>query len=544
MATKTALKTAIYIRVSTDDQANEGYSLQAQEDAAINFIGQRDELEFSTTYSDPGISAKSVENRPGLQRLLNDVKAGKIQFVVIWKYSRLTRSVKDMAELTAFFAKHDVILHSLSEGQSVDTATSRLQTNMMASLNQYERENIAENVASGMRKRAQEGYYNTKAPLGYINGRQPKTDIKTIEIEPTGAGIVLQIFMLASQGKGLRAIANHLNKLGFKTKADGNFSTDSVKTILNNVTYLGKVQWGKYKDWNKYHRSKGISDEVVVVDGKHEAIITQELWNTAHMELDKRSVKPAVYGDGKNVLTGLLRCPECGGSMAVSYQSRTLKDGTKKRTRQYTCAAFRSKGSSVCHANSIHADEIETLVATRILQVVELTDFGRKVISQLERAKVKRQSELSASMNRLETQKTKLVSQIQKFELIGQTDPDLADTMFQQSEHLRETVRDLDVQSKDVELSISGLSSIPKADNLVTVLTMISDTLIERRGDNEAIKGLYQAVVNQVTFDKLSKTVDIELKLSDKLISELKAELEKDEHKSSSFFVGQIIFKI
>lgn len=541
------IRAAIYTRVSTEDQANGGFSMQAQEDTAKEYISNKDDMVLVKVYSDPGLSGKSIQGRPGLNRLLEDTKKGLIDFVIVWKFSRMTRDVGDMVELTNLFAKYKVTLHSLSEGSVQDTATGRLQTNMMASLNQYERENIAENVSSGMLKRAKIGYYNTKAPLGYINNFDPKTGVKIITVEPLEAKIVQKIFTLSKQGNGYRAIANRLNHDGLQTKGGNSFSTDAVKTILNNKTYIGKIQWGKYKNYAKLGRNQGVSDDYIEVDGKHQPIITQELWNAAHKQMAKTSKKPQTYGGNQNVLTGILRCPQCGGSMAVSYQSRKLKSGEKVRVRQYSCAQFRTKGSAVCSANSIHADDIEDFVSTRILLLIKGTGFGEKVVKQLEISKTEKIKEFDQISNKTESQQKQLITKIEKYQTIAASDPDLKQAMLNQEAHLRESLNDLNSRMNEIQLQIQNLSNIPSSTTVDEVMEMTYDSLIKRKGDNTAIKAFYNSLISSVTFERHAnrkKTVKIDLKVSDDLVDELKEADKKDELKGSPFFGGEFVFKL
>ncbi|AVH75220.1 recombinase family protein [Weissella koreensis] len=541
------IRAAIYTRVSTEDQANGGFSMQAQEDTAKEYISNKDDMVLVKVYSDPGLSGKSIQGRPGLNRLLEDTKKGLIDFVIVWKFSRMTRDVGDMVELTNLFAKYKVTLHSLSEGSVQDTATGRLQTNMMASLNQYERENIAENVSSGMLKRAKIGYYNTKAPLGYINNFDPKTGVKIITVEPLEAKIVQKIFTLSKQGNGYRAIANRLNHDGLQTKGGNSFSTDAVKTILNNKTYIGKIQWGKYKNYAKLGRNQGVSDDYIEVDGKHQPIITQELWNAAHKQMAKTSKKPQTYGGNQNVLTGILRCPQCGGSMAVSYQSRKLKSGEKVRVRQYSCAQFRTKGSAVCSANSIHADDIEDFVSTRILLLIKGTGFGEKVVKQLEISKTEKIKEFDQISNKIESQQKQLITKIEKYQTIAASDPDLKQAMLNQEAHLRESLNDLNSRMNEIQLQIQNLSNIPSSTTVDEVMEMTYDSLIKRKGDNTAIKAFYNSLISSVTFERHAnrkKTVKIDLKVSDDLVDELKEADKKDELKGSPFFGGEFVFKL
>ncbi|NUX21639.1 recombinase family protein, partial [Staphylococcus aureus] len=131
--------------------------------------------------------------------------------------------------------------------------------------------------------------------------------------------------------------------------------------------YIGKIQFAKYKDWSDKRR-KGLNDKPVIAEGKHSPIINQDLWDKVQMRKKQVSQKPQVHGKGTNLLTGIIHCPQCGAPMAASNTTNTLKDGTKKRIRYYSCSNFRNKGSKVCSANSVRADVIEDYVMKQILE--------------------------------------------------------------------------------------------------------------------------------------------------------------------------------
>lgn len=121
--------------------------------------------------------------------------------------------------------------------------------------------------------------------------------------------VVRRIFTEASLGKGLRSIANTLNKQGYKTKHGNDFSTTAVKGILENPLYEGKVRYGQYRHWEKKRR-KGKQNNYVLADGKQPAIISSEQWSAVSKLMAKRHKIPAWNLQGSNVLTGLLKCPE------------------------------------------------------------------------------------------------------------------------------------------------------------------------------------------------------------------------------------------
>lgn len=532
----------IYTRVSTDDQAIDGYSMDAQQEAAMDYINKHEGWQLANVYPDGGYSGKSLDGRPALQRMLSDIALQKLDVVVFWKNSRLTRNVGDLQILLATFAKFDVEVHSLSEGQLVDNANGRLQANMLATFGQFERETISENVTSGMKKRAKLGYPNTKAPLGYKNGVDPETGMKTLLVVPEESKIVEAIFQMYTKGKGYRAIANHLNSLGYQTKRGNQFSTDAVKGILKNPTYVGLNHWGAYKDWEKYRRSKGKAEDEIVVKGKFEAIISEEMWENVQVRMSQATFQPKWKNDGQNILTGVLRCPQCGGPMRASYTTNRLKDGTKKRIRYYSCARSMDKPGS-CSANSIQANSVESLVLQRTMEILAFTNFGKDVVKQLEDTIKEKKSEIIEAMGRKETQRTKIIGNMERYSKISKADPDFAPALLRQTENLRNELQALNSEIDELQSQIDGLLVIPTLDTVQSVLELIHKAVLQNRGDMKAIKVLFKVLLDKVTFDKHEKTVKIHYKLNNQIMTQLYDMLEKGETLTGSpFFAGTITF--
>lgn len=179
------------------------------------------------------------------------------------------------------------------------------------------------------------------------------------------AEVVRQIFEMFASGKGLKAIANHLNKAGFHTKHNRHFSINGIATILDNHVYIGKIRWLQVENWDT-RRRKGKNPNPILVDGKHKSIISEELWGIVQARRKSRSFKQKQSNE-PFLLSSLLRCPDCGQGMVPSITTATRKDGTKKKHRYYVCSNFHNKGSSACKANSIRAYQAEEEIINRIL---------------------------------------------------------------------------------------------------------------------------------------------------------------------------------
>ncbi|WP_440897433.1 recombinase family protein [Amphibacillus sp. Q70] len=350
-------RVAIYCRVSTEEQAVEGYSISAQ----LQTLRQYAELynwEVSKEYVDEGISGKNITGRPAMQRLVNDVEKDKFQAILVWKISRLSRNMLDTLTLLDKFELHEVKFVSYSENFDTSTPIGRLVVQLMASIAEMERNTLSENVKLGMKQRALEGEWNGGVVFGYDN-----ID-KALVVNQREAKIVKLIFQLYADGKGLKAIANHLNKAGFRTKRNHHFSIHGVAQILDNVIYNGKISWMKVEDWDKKRR-KGKNSNPIIAQGKHEPIISDQVWNIVQSRRKSKSFKQR-QSNKPFLLNSLLRCPTCSRGMVPSITTYKRKDGSKVKHRYYVCGAFQNKGSVACRSNAIKAYDAEDIVIEKI----------------------------------------------------------------------------------------------------------------------------------------------------------------------------------
>ena len=161
----TPLRAAIYIRVSTEEQANEGYSIDAQKEKLTALCKSQD-WQVYEIYADEGFSAKDL-NRPGIQRLLQDAEQRKFDIIVFYKLDRLSRSLKDLTSLIDKFEKLSIKIKSLTEPFDTTSPPGKLMLNMLGSFAQFEREIIGERTKLGLERAFRQGKWVTSAPFGY-----------------------------------------------------------------------------------------------------------------------------------------------------------------------------------------------------------------------------------------------------------------------------------------------------------------------------------------------------------------------------------------
>lgn len=373
---------ALYARVSTEEQALQGYSIDAQKEKIFQYC----ELYGYTVvdeYVDAGISGKSIDKRLEVQRLLRDAENGKFDEVVVWRLNRISRSTKDFIDIFERLEKHNVSITSLTENFDTSNPMGKFAVQMLAAVGELERNTIVENVTLGLNRRAQLGLHSGCRALGYgiipSTTRVGKNDLVIIEEE---AVIVRKIFSLFCNGKGFKAIANQLNKEGFKTCKGNTFSLYSIREIIDNPLYKGYVRYGKYLKWSEKRR-KGKNPNPILVKGIHEAIISEEDWDKAAKIRMGSSKNTAKVHSSYNILSSLLKCPQCGAPMVIGRSAAKLKNGDKRIYRYYCCSNFKNKGSSVCKSNSVGADAAEEYVLAKVSELFSTPALFQELMSNI-----------------------------------------------------------------------------------------------------------------------------------------------------------------
>jgi DNA invertase Pin-like site-specific DNA recombinase len=221
-----------YVRVSTDRQAEQGVSLEAQE-AKIRAMATVQGADLIDVIVDGGESAKSL-NRPGLQRIITLVNSGKVQAVIVAKLDRLTRSVKDLCGLLELFERRKVALISVAESLDTGSAAGRLVITIMGAVSQWEREAIGERTRDALRYKRSNGECIGNIEFGYRLG----DDGKHLEPEPAEQAALATIRDLRTGGDSLRTIAATLNVRGHRTRRGTEWRLESVARVVQKAEGL------------------------------------------------------------------------------------------------------------------------------------------------------------------------------------------------------------------------------------------------------------------------------------------------------------------
>ncbi|MBQ3416041.1 MAG: recombinase family protein [Clostridia bacterium] len=230
----------IYIRVSTEDQAREGFSLGEQEEKLRQLCKYKD-FEIFKIYKDAGISAKNMKDRPAFQQMLEDMKAGRLNYIVAYKLDRVTRSVRDLEVLISTLEQYHCYLICDRDDVNTSTANGRFFVRMLTVLSQLEIEIVSERTKFGLNGAIKAGHIPGKVPLGYYR----YTD-KTLKIDVTTKDIVLRIFELYLEGKSYQTISNILNEEKVLSPNNKKWCDSTIDRIINNKIYMGDYERYKY----------------------------------------------------------------------------------------------------------------------------------------------------------------------------------------------------------------------------------------------------------------------------------------------------------
>lgn len=304
-------RAALYIRVSTLEQAQEGYSVGEQRERLIAYCKAKDWL-IADIYVDGGYTGSNL-NRPGIQKLISETD--KFDLVLVYKLDRLSRSQRDTLYLIEeVFRPNDVDFISMQESFDTSTPFGKAMIGLLAVFAQLEREQIKERTWMGRVARAKTGLHHGG---GYIPIGYEYEDGKLV-INPYEAEQVRKIYEWYLAGASLKSITDRLQAEGYTNKYSSYNSWSSVRNILGNETYTGRLHFGD-----------------IVVDNAHEAIISKEQFDAAQVIRGKRQEQ---YGNtafqSKHLLTGLLFCGHCGGRYYLRNTGKYSYYACYSRTKQ------------------------------------------------------------------------------------------------------------------------------------------------------------------------------------------------------------------
>lgn len=467
---------AVYVRVSTIEQAKKGESLQVQEErcrARILSAG----LQPVQVYCDDGYTAAN-EDRPAYQRMLRDLRDGRINQVVISKLDRISRSVRDFVNLCDEVEKLGGSVVSVSEDINTSTAAGRLQRHVLIAMAAFERERNAERVTEVMDARARRGLRNGGAtPTGYRLASKGQ-----LVPDPDAAPLVKEIFRLYLAGESSNQIAQTLRRRGNR------IYRCRIIHILRNPIYAGRSRWR--------HE---------VFPAAHEPLVTWEEWQMVQKRMDvnagdhgpRRRQKAYPY-----LLDGLVHCGICGRHMTTQYAK-----GRNSKYPYYRCVGEVRAGD--CKMKPYNAEELDRFVTRKIIelcsdpQAIEEAVADQKIerkkgIKLLEEQLVIATKEASAADRRLENLMALATSGKITAENVGMMDRQLTE-LREIKERTADRRRVLEEEIAHQKTSATGK---PLKEQLATVADHLT------RGDASERRAWLRASVTRVTVTPESISID------------------------------------
>jgi len=369
MKTKTSrsLSTAIYVRVSTEEQAQEGYSIRAQIEKLKSYALLK-EWDIFDVYADEGISGKNIIDRPQVNRLIQDIEDGNVNNVLVFKVDRLTRNTKNLIELVDLFDENKCAFNSLCESIDTDTPSGRMFLKIIGIFAEFERENISERVRLGKERMVKEGYTlaNYSMSYGYTKDKGEKVQ----QIDKTEAKIVKEIFnMFVEKNMSMTGIAAALNNRKIPTKRNALYwDARTIKFILTNPTYIGKVRYN-ITDEERYFEA----------EGHHKRIISDKIYNMAQNKINNmptylKTKKPK----DESYYCGVLFCGVCGSKYTTHNCSfKRGINGEKVRQTSYKCnRRAHHKGEASCTNCNISHFKMEMAFVEYIKTLHDLHSVG------------------------------------------------------------------------------------------------------------------------------------------------------------------------
>ena len=465
------LRCYLYTRVSTEIQLD-GYSLEAQKERLRKEAGHRG-MKVVGEYSDEGKSGKNIKGRPEFQKMLNDIKDGKdkVDYVLVFKLSRFGRNAADTLNSLQYMEDFGVNLLCVEDSIDSAGASGKLMISVLAAVAEIERENIKEQTMAGRQQKARDGRWNGGfAPYGYKLVHKDGEKGKVLEIDEKEAELVRLIYdKFVNTNMGANGIAKWLNEHGYtKTvRQNGTMPTLSahfVKLVLDNPVYMGKIAYGRRKTEkidgtrNEFHIVKQAEDAYEIYDGIHEAIVTEEMWYEAYAKRKVTGIKhEKTHSIGHyHMLSGLVRCPECGAKMygVVNRKKKKGSDEFYKDMWYYKCKnRIKVEGKPCSYKTNIRQDQLNAELIALVRWIVNTSNYKEQVVAAAD-GKNDTLEELRAEEERLQAERKKVESRKKKLlAKIGSMDAD--DDLYDElCEDYMKIVRDLTEQIAKIDANL------------------------------------------------------------------------------------------
>ena len=404
--------------------------------------------------------------RPGVQQLIAEIEAGRVDVVVVYKIDRITRHIGDFYQWWQFLERRKV--HFVSATQSFDTSTpiGMLMLNMLLSFGQFERELTAERVSHKIAERAKKGKWNGGwVPLGYRHDKESKT----LSVDPEEAKQIKRIFKLAAELGSPTEVAKTLNKEGLRSKERSINSTNGGKKIVGGKRFIG--------DRVKRIVNNPIYKGVIAHDGKeypgeHPSIVSAQLWKQANESLKPKARRDRMNAGGSNkheqVLKGLLRCGECGNSLTPKPSGKKDKNGNPYL--YYTCNEVSKDGkASTCSLRNLPARPFEKFIVKIIGEMGRHPDVIQSALHASNKAKNQSVRKLKSKIAQLTKRHTEIAAELKLCLDAAKSNgaAHLTSEFIAEAEELAKTKHEVEAEREKLKMEIGFHERVVTDENLI-----------------------------------------------------------------------------
>ncbi len=468
-------KGAAYVRVSSEEQAREGYSIDAQIKAIKEYARKNDIfLEEHYIYKDEGISGRKAEKRPAFMEMIKTAKSKpkKFDVILVHKFDRFSRNREDSIVYKSLLKKEcNINVLSITEHLDPDDKMSIILEAFLEAMAEYYSINLAEEVKKGQLEKHSLGELQTNPSFGY------NVENNKLIINEEESKIVKLIFEeYAIENKSMMEIAKNVNSLGILTKRGNKFENRTIYYILNNPTYIGKLRYTPGRK-NTYDFD---DPNTILVNGVHPPIISNDLWDLVQLKLSKNNIwkkpKSRIDYSVKHWSKGLIRCKECNCTLVTTGAGK------------YRCNGY-NKGKCY-NRTKISINEAESLILAQIRK-----DFDTGIINNIVPNKKEKKS-----INEYDLIKSSIISLEEKEERIKQSYINGIDT-------LEEYKQNKDMLIREKERLTNKLSKLekPNSENhkkeIIENGKKIYEILTDKNISLEEKNDIVNKLINKVEYD-------------------------------------------
>lgn len=357
----------IYVRVSTQEQATEGYSIDAQKERLLAFCQSQGWTDFRF-YIEEGVSAQNID-RPKLKLLMDHIKGGQIKTLLVYRLDRLTRSVIDLHKLLKFLQKYNCSFKSATEPYDTTTANGRMFMGLVALLAQWETENMSERIKMALEQKVLEEKERVgNVPYGFDLSEDEKL------IKNDNGSIVMDMIQKVESGWSVSRVARYLNLIS----NDRTWYASTVLRLLRNPALYGATRW---------------NDKVV--ENTHEGYISKDRFMKLQKILDDRSQHFRREVQSTYLFQGVLVCPYCESTLSVNRYIRKRKDGTEYQNAIYRCkVCYERNGTSYAIGEQRIIEALKEYMKSfqiKPIEPIKIDNEQKVILDQLKQVEKKRE---------------------------------------------------------------------------------------------------------------------------------------------------------